>query len=107
MITCIITYEIDPNKKALFDLYAQNWGKCIPRCGANLVGYFGPHEGSTTTAYGIYHIASLAEYEIYKQKLALDPLGHENFEFAKQEGFIRNESRLFLKRVSAPHGGGQ
>jgi hypothetical protein len=27
----------------------------------------GPHKGSATTAYGVYNIASLADYEIYRQ----------------------------------------
>jgi hypothetical protein len=36
--------------------------------------------------------------------LAADPLGRENYEFAKREGFIRHENRLFVKLASAPHG---
>ncbi len=43
MITCVITYDIDPNRRELFDHYAQTWGQCIPRCGADLLGYFAPH----------------------------------------------------------------
>ncbi len=104
MITCVITYEIDPNRRELFDSYAQRWGQCIPRNGADLFGYFAPHEGSTTTAYGIYTLPSLAHYEAYRARLAQDPLGQENYEFAKREGFIRNETRLFLRNASAPHG---
>lgn len=48
MLTCIIKYHIDPTKKQQFTQYSQNWGKAIPRCGADLVGYFAPHEGSST-----------------------------------------------------------
>lgn len=44
MITCFIRYEIDPFKKDDFAEYARNWGQAIPRCGADLIGYFGPHE---------------------------------------------------------------
>ncbi|TKA83987.1 MAG: NIPSNAP family protein, partial [Mesorhizobium sp.] len=50
-ITCFIRYEIDPFGKAAFEEYARNWGQAIPRCGADLIGYFAPHEGSVTTAY--------------------------------------------------------
>ncbi|WP_312795795.1 NIPSNAP family protein [Tianweitania sp.] len=106
MITCVITYEIDPNRRELFETYARSWGQCIPRCGADLIGYFAPHEGSATRAYGMYSIASLAEYEAYRARLAADPLGRENYHFAKREGFIRSENRLFVKLASAPHGGG-
>ena len=104
MITCIIRYHIDPAKKAEFEQYARNWGQVIPRCGADLVGYFAPHEGSTTLAYGIYSIESLSAYEQYRGRLAADPLARENYEFAKRERFLMREDRTFLKLASAPHG---
>jgi NIPSNAP len=103
MITCFIRYEIDPLKKDAFATYARSWGQAIPRCGADLIGYFGPHEGSATTAYGVYDIESLAAYEEYRARLLADPLGKENFEFARREHFIVKEDRIFLRRVSEPH----
>ena len=106
MISCFIRYEIEPHAHEAFEHYARNWGQAIPRCGADLIGYFGPHEGSATTAYGIYSIESLAAYEAYRARLREDPLGRENFEFARRERFIRSENRLFLRCVSAPHGAG-
>jgi hypothetical protein len=102
-ITCFIRYEIDPFRKAAFEEYARNWGQAIPRCGADLIGYFAPHEGSATTAYGVYNIGSLAAYEAYRARLAADPLGIENYAFARREKFILKEDRIFLKRASAPH----
>jgi hypothetical protein len=102
-ITCFIRYEIDPFQKDAFVQYARNWGQAIPRCGADLVGYFAPHEGSATTAYCVYNIGSLAEYEAYRARLAADPLGRENYAFAKARQFIRREDRIFLKLASAPH----
>lgn len=103
MITCFIRYEIDPFKRSAFEEYARNWGQAIPRCGADLVGYFAPHEGSSTTAYGVYNIESLAAYEQYRARLSADPAGRENYEFAKKEQFIRREDRIFLRLASAPH----
>lgn len=100
MITCIITYDIDPNRRELFDTYARTWGQCIPRCGADLIGYFSPHEGSASTAYGIYNVPSLAGYEAYRARLSADPLGRENYEFARREGFIRREDRMFMRLSS-------
>ena len=104
MITCFIRYEIDPFKKDQFAEYARNWGQAIPRCGADLIGYFAPHEGSATTAYGVYNIESLAAYEAYRARLTADPLGQENYAFSKRERFILKEDRIFLKNVSMPHG---
>jgi hypothetical protein len=103
MITCFIRYEIDPFKREAFAEYARNWGQAIPDCGADLIGYFGPHEGSSTTAYGVYSLPSLADYETYRARLAAHPIGKENYAFAKAEQFIRREDRIFLKCVSTPH----
>lgn len=102
-ITCFIRYEIDPFRKDAFEAYARNWGQAIPRCGANLIGYFAPHEGSATTAYGVYNIDSLTAYEAYRARLAADPLGKKNYEFARREKFILREDRIFLRLASAPH----
>lgn len=104
MLTCIIRYHIDPTKKVLFDEYARNWGQAIPRCGADLIGYYAPHEGSSTLAYGIYNIASPAAYEAYRARLADDPLGRANYEFAQSKKFLLREDRTFLRCVSSPHG---
>lgn len=104
MITCFIRYEIDPFKLPQFEEYARNWGEIIPRCGADLIGYYAPHEGSATTAYGLYNIESLAAYEAYRARIKSDSAGRENFELARRENFIRREERIFLRLASAPHG---
>ncbi len=103
MITCFIRYEIDPNKRAEFEQYARVWGQAIPAAGADLIGYFSPHEGSTTTAYGVYNVDSLAAYEAYRARLAASDLGRQNYEFAQAEKFILREDRIFLKNASLPH----
>lgn len=99
MLTCIIRYHIDPTQKDNFTRYGENWNTAIPRCGANLIGYFAPHEGSSTLAYGIYTINSLTGYEAYRARLAADPLGQENYAFAQREKFLLREDRTFLKRI--------
>lgn len=101
MLTCFIRYHIDPTKKDQFMQYARNWGEAIPRCGGDLIGYYAPHEGSSTLAYGVYNIDSLAAYEQYRARLAADPLGRENYEFAQKEKFLLREDRTFLKLASS------
>lgn len=103
MITCFIRYELDPFKIGQFEQYARNWGRAIPECGADLIGYFAPHEGSSTIGYGVYDIESLAAYETYRASLREHPLGRENYAFAQDQQFIRREDRLFLRNASAPH----
>ncbi|MCB1387584.1 MAG: NIPSNAP family protein [Rhodobacteraceae bacterium] len=100
MLTCIIRYHIDPTRRDAFETYARAWNEAIPRCGADLVGYFAPHEGSATRAYGIYTIDSLAAYEAYRARLAQDPLGREAYAFAQREKFLLREDRTFLKLVT-------
>lgn len=99
MITCFIRYEIDPFQRAAFREYAENWGRIIPRCGGNLLGYFLPHEGTNYVAWGLIGFDSLASYESYRARLKADAEGRANFEFAQQRRFILREERTFLERV--------
>lgn len=103
-ITCFIKYEIDPYQRDAFEEYARNWNEAIPRCGADLIGYYAPHEGSTNLAYAAYNIANLAAYETYRATLMADPVGRANYEFAKKKRFIRREDRTFLRLVTGTNG---
>lgn len=106
MLTCFIRYEIDPYKRAQFEEYARVWGQAIPAAGADLIGYFAPHEGSATLAYGVYNVDNLAAYEAYRARLAASELGRQNYAFAQSEKFILREDRIFLKNASLAHGKG-
>jgi hypothetical protein len=103
VITCFIRYELDTGGGEDFEAYARKWGQAIPRCGADLIGYFAPHEGSANLAYGVYTVESLAAYEAYRARLREDPLGREAFDFARTRRFIRREDRVFLRLASTPH----
>lgn len=98
-ITCFIKYKIDPSKLTQFQEYAENWGKIIPKCDGDLIGYFLPHEGTNDTAFGLITFKSLADYERYRAKLRDDHEGKKNFIFAQKEKFIVQEYRTFLKVV--------
>ena len=99
-ITVFIRYELDPFKAAEFETYSQRWlEEIIPRLGGELLGYWMPHEGTNTIAYGLIAFASLGAYEAYRVKVKADEAGAANFRFAHQERFIRAEERTFLRRV--------
>jgi NIPSNAP len=100
-IACFIRYEIDPFKREFFEAYAQAWGRIIPRCGGNLLGYFLPHEGSNFEAWGVIAFASLADYEAYRTRLQADEEGRANFAFAQAERFILKEQRSFTQVLNA------
>ncbi len=98
-LTCFIRYEIDPFQRDAFKTYAETWGRVIPKCGGDLVGYFLPHEGTNNIAYGLISFESLAAYETYRARLKADPEGRANFDFAQEKRFIQREARSFLEGV--------
>ena len=99
-VTVFIQYQIDPFQRAGFETYARNWGRIIPKCGGDLVGYFLPHEGTNDVAWGLISFASLAEYEAYRARLKADAEGRANFAFAQERRFILRETRTFLEAVA-------
>jgi hypothetical protein len=100
-ITCFIRYEIDPFQRAAFKEYCDNWGRIIPRCGGNLVGYFLPLEGTNYEAWGLIAFDSLAGYEAYRARLRSDEEGKANFAMAQEKRFILREERTFTEVVDA------
>lgn len=100
-VTCFIRYQIDPFQREAFRQYAENWGRIIPRCGGNLVGYFLPHEGTNDIAWGLISFASLAAYEAYRTRLKQDDESRANFEFALAKRFILREERTFLEALES------
>ena len=103
-ITCFIRYQIDPFQRAAFKTYAENWGRIIPRCGGQLVGYFLPHEGSNDIAWGLIAFDSLAAYEAYRARLKKDPESLANFEMAQTRRLILREERSFVEVVEGTFG---
>ena len=100
-ITCFIRYQIDPFQRDAFSRYAEAWGRIIPRCGGNLLGYFLPHEGSNDIAWGLIGFDTMAAYERYRAMLRVDSEGIENFALAKAQRFILREERSWLEDVNS------
>ena len=98
-ITVFIRYQLDPYKRDGFEAYARRWLDIIPKCGGDLVGYWMPHEGTDTIAYGLISFESLAAYEAYRARLKSDSEGAANFALAQTERFIVSEERTFLRQV--------
>ena len=98
-LTCLIRYQIDPFQLDAFRQYAQRWGRIIPRCGGNLLGYFLPHEGTNDVAWAMISFDSLAGYERYRARLRADDEGAANFATAQHQRFILREERTFVRGV--------
>jgi hypothetical protein len=98
-ITCLIRYQIDPFQKVGFRKYAENWGRIIPRCGGNLVGYFLPYEGTNDVAWALIGFDSVAAYEAYRARLREDAEAVANFAMAERMRLILREERNFVEAV--------
>ena len=88
-----------PFQREAFKAYAENWGRIIPRCVGQLLGYFLPHEGTNDIAWGLIGFENLAAYEAYRPRLKLDAEGSENFAMAQRQRFILREERSFVESV--------
>jgi hypothetical protein len=97
VITCCIQYTLDPHKLDAFEAYATRWPPIIERCGGGLVGYYLPKEGANNYAVALIDFPSLADYEIYRQRLAADAEAQQNFAEANANGCILVEHRTFLR----------
>jgi NIPSNAP len=100
-ITVFIRYQLDPFQRDAFEASARRWLTIIPKCGGHVVGYWMPHEGTNTIAYGLISFDSLAAYEAYRTQLKADPEGADNFRFAQEQRFIVSEERTFLAQVQS------
>jgi hypothetical protein len=99
MITCCIQYTLDPHKLAAFEEYAARWPPIIERCGGNLIGYYLPKEGANNFALALIDFPSLADYEVYRQRLSSDAEAKQNFADGNDSGCILVENRSFVCRV--------
>ena len=99
-IVCIIRYEIDPYQPGAFKEYAARWGSIIPRCGARLIGYFLPWQGTNYVGWGLIGgFDGLSAYEHYQERLHRDSDARANFKFAQERRFILREERSFVEAV--------
>jgi hypothetical protein len=99
MITCHVTYKIDPAKIADFEAYAKAWIPLVKRFGGTHHGYFLPHEGPNDLAFAAFSFSSLAAYETYRTDSAADPDCIAAYNFAARTECILRYDRHFLRPV--------
>jgi NIPSNAP len=106
MITLHLRYTIDPNKLSDIRAYAEAEQKPIQESGGKIIGYFLPTDfaGATNEAFGVIDFPSLAEYEIYRAKLAAHPLHIENAEALQRTDALLSIQRSLIQRVEPTEG---
>lgn len=97
VITCYLRYVIDPYKLAEFEHYSKLWIPLVTRLGGTHHGYFLPSEGASNIALALFSFPSLAEYEIYRQKMAADPECQAAIDFAEKTRCIVSYERSFMR----------
>lgn len=97
MITCIVTYQLDPTKIEAFEVYAKLWLDLIPRMGGTHQGYYTPHEGANDRAWALFSFPSLAAYEDYRTRMDADPDCQRAYRHARETGCILRYDRTFAK----------
>ncbi len=99
MITCSLTYVIDPYKVDDFETYAKVWIHLVTKLGGTHHGYWFPHEGANNIAYCHFSFPSLAAYEDYRERMAADAECQAAYDFAEKTRCIVSYERNFTRPV--------
>ncbi len=101
MYTLFLRYTIDPNKLSDWLLYAQAEFQPITESGGQITGYYAPTEfaGATSEAFATIDVGTMAEYEVYRAKLAAHPKHKDNAARIEASGAIHSIYRAIIKKV--------
>jgi hypothetical protein len=102
MYTLFLCYTIDPNKLADWRAYAQAEFEPIAESGGHITGYYAPTEfaGVTSEAFATIDVGTMAEYEVYRAKLAAHPKHRENVRKIEASGAIHSIYRAIIQKVA-------
>ncbi|EKJ95045.1 MULTISPECIES: NIPSNAP family protein [Hyphomicrobiales] len=99
MITCYLRYVIDPHKVPEFEEYARLWIPIVNRMGGTHHGYFLPSEGASNIELALFSFPSLAAYEDYRSRMAVDPECVAAYELDRRNRIIISYERSFMRPV--------
>jgi hypothetical protein len=99
MITCYLRYVVDPDKLEEFENYARMWIPLVNKFGGTHHGYFLPDEGASDIALALFSFPSLADYEEYRSRAAVDEECLAAFAYYKKTKCFRRYERSFMRPV--------
>ena len=114
MITCYLTYYIDPDSVGAFEHYARVWMWLIEKYGGRHYGYFLPTDsppsatfsfpavgdiGPDNIAVALFSFPSLEAYEKYRREVKDDPECHAITRHYEQTGCFKSYERTFVRAV--------
>jgi hypothetical protein len=101
MYTLLLKYTLNPDKLAAWTTYAEAEFQPIAESGGTITGYYAPTDfaGATSEAFATIDVGTMAEYEVYRAKLAAHPKHKENVARVVEEGAILSTYRAIVRRV--------
>jgi hypothetical protein len=102
VITCVVTYTIDPTRIEAFEAFAQAWMVLVGRHGGIHHGYFLPSEGASDEALALFSFPSLADYEVYRTRFGVDPEFIEADRIRDESGCVLRYERTFMRPLLPP-----
>jgi hypothetical protein len=103
MYTLFLRYTIDPNKLSDWRTYAEAEFQPITECGGRITGYYAPTEfaGATSEAFATIDVGTMADYEVYRAKLAAHPKHQDNARKVEESGAIHSIYRAIIQKVES------
>lgn len=104
MITCVVTYTVDPRKIVDFERFARRWMELVNEHGGTHHGYFLPGEGASDQALALFSFPSLAAYEEYRGLFGVHPDFVATDAIRDETGCVIRYERTFMRPL-LPQGG--
>ncbi len=99
MITCYLRYVVDSDKLEEFENYARMWIPLVNKFGGTHHGYFLPDEGASDIALALFSFRSLADYEEYRARAAVDKECLAALAYYQKTKCFRRYERSFMRPV--------
>lgn len=99
MVTCFLKYIINPHKVKEFEHYGKLWIDLVNNMGGLHHGYLLPHEGPNNVGYASFSFPTLADYEIYRNKIADCGKCQEALRYSQETNCIVSFERNFYQPV--------
>jgi len=94
MVTCVLHYQINPDRIAAF---ATEWMRLVDKHGGRHHGYFLPSEGASDAALALFSFESLATYERYRALFGVDPEFLAADRIRDESGCVVRYDRTFMR----------
>ncbi|MBW8816208.1 MAG: NIPSNAP family protein [Caulobacterales bacterium] len=99
MITCVVSYVVDPTQLAAFERFGRRWMVLVAKHGGVHHGYFLPSEGANDRALALFSFESLAAYERYRARFGVDPEFAAADRIRDESGCVVRYERTFMRPV--------